>query len=218
VKFTKITATVDGPLKIDGPATIKNSTGKIFESPEEVFLCRCGGSSNKPFCDGTHNKNGFSGDNNPVHIKPEGKAYVGKDITIYDNRSLCSHRGYCTTQLPNVFKKTEPPIDPDGDTALNIIAQCDKCPSGALSYALPNEQQPSVMEESKDGTTIRLSEKHYGFHGPYDIKGDYKLYGQIKLMPETKVKTTLCRCGHSKNKPYCSGEHYYVQFTDEKNE
>ena len=49
-----------GPLKVTGPFRIKGSDGKIIEKEEPVLLCRCGNSSNKPFCDGSHKRNGFS--------------------------------------------------------------------------------------------------------------------------------------------------------------
>lgn len=49
-----------GPLRISGQFQIKGFDGKIIEKEEPVFLCRCGGSSNKPFCDGSHKRNGFS--------------------------------------------------------------------------------------------------------------------------------------------------------------
>ena len=50
-----------GPLEISGNFRLVNSQGRIEETEDPVFLCRCGGSSNKPFCDGTHQRNGFSG-------------------------------------------------------------------------------------------------------------------------------------------------------------
>lgn len=49
-----------GPLKVTGPFRIKGPGGKTIEKDEPVFLCRCGNSSNKPFCDGSHKRNGFS--------------------------------------------------------------------------------------------------------------------------------------------------------------
>jgi CDGSH-type Zn-finger protein len=50
-----------GPLEVSGNFRIANSQGRIVETEETVYLCRCGGSRNKPFCDGTHKRNGFSG-------------------------------------------------------------------------------------------------------------------------------------------------------------
>jgi len=50
-----------GPLEITGFFRVADASGKIIENEGPVFLCRCGGSGNKPYCDGSHNRNGFSG-------------------------------------------------------------------------------------------------------------------------------------------------------------
>jgi CDGSH-type Zn-finger protein len=50
-----------GPLEISGSYEIKIPGKTQAKKNETLFLCRCGGSSNKPFCDGTHKRNGFSG-------------------------------------------------------------------------------------------------------------------------------------------------------------
>jgi len=57
----KVTLLKNGPLMVEGKVTIKNSVGETIESTEKNFLCRCGGSSKKPFCDGTHKKIEFKG-------------------------------------------------------------------------------------------------------------------------------------------------------------
>jgi CDGSH iron-sulfur domain-containing protein 3 len=49
-----------GPYLVTGPATIVDVDGNEYAAAENVALCRCGGSSTKPFCDGTHRDNGFS--------------------------------------------------------------------------------------------------------------------------------------------------------------
>lgn len=56
-----LTVNADGPNQVDGPIRIIDPTGQEVFVPEgkTVFLCRCGGSSDKPFCDGTHEKIGF---------------------------------------------------------------------------------------------------------------------------------------------------------------
>ncbi len=58
-----ITLSRNGSLKVEGPVSLVNEEGKELETREgkPIFLCRCGASSNKPFCDGTHNKIGFTG-------------------------------------------------------------------------------------------------------------------------------------------------------------
>ena len=52
----------NGPYRISGPATITDSQGQVVRTIEEgkaVSMCRCGGSTNKPYCDGTHSRIGF---------------------------------------------------------------------------------------------------------------------------------------------------------------
>jgi 3-phenylpropionate/trans-cinnamate dioxygenase ferredoxin subunit len=57
-----ITITENGPYKLSGPAELLDHDGNQVKKPgQTVFLCRCGGSTNKPFCDGTHSKIGFQG-------------------------------------------------------------------------------------------------------------------------------------------------------------
>jgi len=212
----KIKAFENGPFLVTNVVKLVNAQGKALECTDEMYLCRCGGSSDKPYCDGTHKTNGFKSENTSDHIKNKTKAYEGTEITIYDNRNICAHRGYCTGELPSVFKKTKPWIDPDGDTIEKIMALCDKCPSGALTYALKNEKR-NMGPEIKPAQ-IRLSERHFGFHGPYDTSGAIEIEGPMERQPESPLKMTLCRCGHSNNKPYCSGVHNDIEFEDKNNE
>ena len=60
-KGVDVTLTKNGPILINGPIQMKDSSGNTIETASTCALCRCGGSSNKPFCDGTHNNIGFEG-------------------------------------------------------------------------------------------------------------------------------------------------------------
>lgn len=55
----KIQASKNGPLIVSGPVDILDSQGELMRTANEVALCRCGQSANKPFCDGAHAKTGF---------------------------------------------------------------------------------------------------------------------------------------------------------------
>ena len=49
----------NGPLIVNGPVELKDADGKLYPVKERIALCRCGGSTTKPFCDGTHSRIGF---------------------------------------------------------------------------------------------------------------------------------------------------------------
>ncbi|MCB0375231.1 MAG: CDGSH iron-sulfur domain-containing protein [Sinomicrobium sp.] len=56
----KITPQPNGPYKVEGEVELHNAKGEVLPTTgPEVFLCRCGHSANKPFCDGSHKRTGF---------------------------------------------------------------------------------------------------------------------------------------------------------------
>ena len=57
----ELRASANGPLLLSGGVRILDSEGTVLYEGEKAALCRCGGSANKPFCDGTHKTNGFRG-------------------------------------------------------------------------------------------------------------------------------------------------------------
>lgn len=57
--LTQVEVIPNGPLMVPGPITLKDADGEQTIERPKVFLCRCGHSSNKPFCDGAHKKIGF---------------------------------------------------------------------------------------------------------------------------------------------------------------
>lgn len=68
--MTKINVRPDGPLIVDGDFTIVDENGNETE-PKKKALCRCGGSTMKPYCDGTHSRIGFRGANEAVREAEE---------------------------------------------------------------------------------------------------------------------------------------------------
>jgi CDGSH-type Zn-finger protein len=55
----KITVTKNGPLLVNGPVELKDAQGNVYPSSGNIALCRCGASTTKPFCDGSHSRIGF---------------------------------------------------------------------------------------------------------------------------------------------------------------
>jgi CDGSH-type Zn-finger protein len=188
---------------------IQKSNGEPCTTVTGVALCRCGGSNNKPFCDGTHGRNGFTDMKLSDGALDKRVDYAGKQLTIHDNRGICSHAGYCTDNLASVFKlKEEPWIDPDGATAQEIIDTVKKCPSGALSYTIDG-----VEHRDQDREPMVTVSKN----GPFAVTGGITLVGQQPGDGASFEHYTLCRCGGSRNKPFCDGTHWQIGFKDEKN-
>ena len=98
-------------------------------------LCRCGGSSIKPYCDGTHARNGFCSTKSAERTADRLDRYQGRDIIVLDNRGTCCHFGNCTEHLPEVFHNNgEPFVTAEGASADAIDAIVRQCPSGALGF------------------------------------------------------------------------------------
>ena len=102
VKRPEIKPAANGPLLVQGMEKIvRYIDGKIFEGGDSVAPCRCGGSKKKPYCDGTHAKNGFSSEKDPSHLADKRENFEGGGIEVHDNRGVCAHAGRCTEGLPN---------------------------------------------------------------------------------------------------------------------
>jgi CDGSH-type Zn-finger protein len=203
--MARITCLSNGPYVLFD-ARLGRQGAAASQAEHGVALCRCGGSSTKPLCDGTHRRNGFSDENSADPQKNRRVAYTGKAITIFDNRAICSHAGYCTDRLKSVFRMgAEPWIDADGASVQEIVAAVERCPSGALAYARDGIEAPPPGREPE--VTVMND-------GPYAVTGSVELVDVAFGDGASKEHYTLCRCGGSKNKPFCDGTHWAIGFKD----
>lgn len=202
----------NGPYVFKDPTTVSpcgilaDSERKPIENQPYVALCRCGGSKTKPFCDGSHLTNGFRSEKSADRTPDKRDDYAGRQIVIHDNRGICAHSGECTSRLATVFRDDDEPwIDADGAQSRQIIATIQKCPSGALSYSVEN-----VEHADQDRPPNLVVSKN----GPYCIEGGIELIGSEFADGASREHYCLCRCGASKNKPFCDGSHWDVNFDD----
>jgi CDGSH-type Zn-finger protein len=196
----------NGPYLVRDLENLKDSAGASIPATPVMALCRCGGSANKPFCDGTHQRNGFSGAKRISESADRRDTYQGRRITIHDNRAICAHAGRCTDGLASVFKYgAEPWIDADGSSVEAIIATIRSCPSGALSYSVDGAES----RDQKREPAITVTK-----NGPYAVVGGARLIDPSRSEGASAEHYTLCRCGGSKNKPFCDGTHWSIGFKD----
>ena len=204
----------NGPYLITGGASMSTFLGESTTAPAVAALCRCGRSESKPWCDGTHATIGFNDRKHADRVPDRLDRYPARQFTVLDNRGICAHSGRCTDALPTVFRAGgEPFVAPAGGRADDILRAIQACPSGALGAEIAERRaadivdrvRPPAIEVSKDGP--------YYVTGGVDLKDDAG-NEPVRAAGASREHFALCRCGQSKNKPFCSGAHWYADFHD----
>lgn len=139
----------------------------------------------------------------PVPRVENGVEYIeGKQLTLVYEGKRCIHARFCVTGAPGVFLANVkgPWIQPDGIETERLVEIAHACPSGAIRYT----RKDGVADESAPPVNLLAIREA----GPYAVRGELSLAGQ-----PSGFRATLCRCGASKNKPYCDGSHHEVGFT-----
>lgn len=182
--------------------SVKYSKGKTFEiKGAETCLCRCGKSENAPYCDGSHEVFGFDGTETASFepILNGAEEIKGPNITLFDNENYCAFARFCDAGNRVWNLVTEGAKESDD---LAIREACD-CPAGRLVVfkdGKPIEPDfPESISVLEDGG-LKIS-------GPLWIKGGIRVESEDGKSYEVRNRQTLCRCGHSSNKPFCNGAH-----------
>jgi CDGSH-type Zn-finger protein len=214
-----VAATANGPYHVTGikrivwREAVKTSDGEpiawrergvVADADQEYWLCRCGHSANKPFCDGSHRRVGFlAEDTADPGARAERTTTVGGDgIALEDERGLCVHAGFCANKVTNAWKLAARK-DLDGTGATELVAMAQHCPSGALSIKVNDEElEPALPTE-----VVLMPD------GPLWVTGGVTVERSDGVVLEARNRVTLCRCGESKNKPLCDGSHSEAGFT-----
>ena len=124
----------NGPYLLTNVERMIDGLGDPIPTRPQMALCRCGESDSKPWCDGSHAVASFGDTKDAKRVADQRDTYPGLSITVYDNRGICQHAGYCTDRLPVVFRAgKEPFVAPSGARMDEIIRAVRDCPSGALS-------------------------------------------------------------------------------------
>jgi uncharacterized Fe-S cluster protein YjdI len=130
------------------------------------------------------------------------KKYTKENLTVIWQPDLCIHSKECFKGLPEVFNPANRPwVNLDAESVDRIKSQVDKCPSGALSYEMKQE------EKETDNTVEQTPLIDVSENGPILIGGPANIkYKGNRELKESKT-IALCRCGLSSRKPYCDGSH-----------
>jgi CDGSH-type Zn-finger protein len=217
----RVEVTVDGPYRVVGEvplvrtAQVETEYGEPIDwepdtpvetPPEPYDLCRCGRSSRQPFCDATHEREPFDGMEVADRRGFDDRAYPyrGGDLTMFDDRTLCTRAGYCGDRFRNVWAMIADAADPE--IAERIRHMSKLCPSGRLVTQPIEATERDELDYQPSVGVIR--------DGPLWVRGGVTVVAADGTAYEVRNRVTLCRCGNSRNKPFCDGSHEDAGFRE----
>ena len=225
-KEGKIVITKNGPYAVSGNIPLDKQEintdnkgypieyRKIKDYPKKeiYYLCRCGHSSNKPFCDSSHIRIKFDGRENAGTNKylERTETVNGPTLTLTDDISLCSGAGFChgkEGEAWNLIKSKDEKLNQLG------IQQCFNCPSGRL--VVWNKKTKKPLEPDFKPHISILYEPWKKVGSSIWVKGNIPIKSSEGKTYETRNRVTLCRCGRSANMPFCDSTHRSENFKDD---
>ncbi len=221
----RVTIVKDGPYLVRGAVPLSRQTigtdaeggseawiaGEAVEAPARYALCRCGQSKTKPFCDGTHATVGFDGTETASRepYLDQAKVLDGPVVALMDTDALCAFGRFCDThgKVWNQVSRTDNPA-----IGAQFISKGKTCPAGHL---VAWDKAAGAPIEPELPVSIGLVEDPpEDCAGPLWLRGGIQVVGADGFEYEVRNRVTLCRCGASKNKPFCDGSHASVGFQD----
>jgi len=133
--------------------------------------------------------------------------YPGKEADVSWHGGLCIHIGECGRAKGDLFvggrKPWCQPDDVSNDEVEDVVL---RCPTGALSVTFADGTNPETADPEN---TVSVA-----YNGPLFVRGDLDIDNAPDNVPGLNFRAALCRCGHSKNKPYCDNSHDDAGFRD----
>jgi len=214
----KITIAKNGPYLVAGEVPIQKQTiganaegesvqwieGESYETGAVVALCRCGHSSRKPYCDGTHGKIRFDGAETASRAPflEQAQLMDGPVYALADAQGLCAFGRFCDPngQVWSQVERTDQPA-----VRAHFLKQVHDCPAGRL-VALDKSTGLAVEPKLPESIGV-VEDPAQQCSGPLWVRGGIPLTGADGHTYEVRNRMTLCRCGKSDNKPFCNGAH-----------
>jgi uncharacterized Fe-S cluster protein YjdI/CDGSH-type Zn-finger protein len=143
------------------------------------------------------------------------RTYSAPGITVTFDPNVCIHSAVCLRTLPTVFDvRLKRWVRPEAATPEEVAAAIDRCPSGALRYTLQGTAQAADAEGgSPAGTSIQASR-----NGPLLVQGEFEVLDENGATIAAVGRAALCRCGATRNQPFCDGSHRTVGFLSKRGE
>lgn len=221
----KIVITKNGPYQVTGNVPIRlmvirpNASGESWEwedgrvlpADSEYNLCRCGQSKTKPFCDGSHARVRFDGQETASRRPFVRQAEVqdGPTLVLQDAESLCAFARFCDP-AGKIWALVPQSDDPKARAL--AIREGMACPSGRL--VVHDKASGKAFEPDLPPSIGVVEDPALECSGPLWVRGGIRIESDDGAAYEVRNRVTLCRCGASNNKPFCNGSHANVPFRD----
>lgn len=133
--------------------------------------------------------------------------FPGEKVDVSWDGRLCIHIAECGQAKGDLFIGGRKPwCQPDLVDVDEVKQVVERCPSGALAYQVKDGSDKEKAEAENTATVV--------YNGPYYIRGDLDIAGAAEDMPGVRYRAALCRCGRSRNKPFCDNSHETAKFQD----
>ncbi len=178
-------------------------------------LCRCGNSSNSPYCDGSHQRaiaEGMWDSTLTATMRPAldfAETIVGPELLLSDSESLCAYARFCDAK-GRTWNQVEQSDDPE-IKALAIRTSM-ACPAGRLKAWDKHTAEP--YEPDYKPQLGLIEDRALRVSGPLFVMGGIPILKDSGEGYQPRNRVTLCRCGESRNKPYCDGTHAPAHYHD----
>ena len=184
--------------------------GRALPQAETYSLCRCGKSRNAPFCDGTHMKIGFTGDEKASRAPFMERATRLKGLTldILDD-GRCAFARFCHSDRGRLGHLIKVSDDPDNRAA--ALKAITECPAGRLVAV---DKDGTVIEPELEPCVSILKDQEKSVCGPIYVQGGIPIESADGEVYEVRNRITLCRCGQSDIMPFCDARHVASKFTE----
>lgn len=214
----KIEVAKDGPYLVSGDLPLSEQQivtnaegesleyreGKKYAAQKQYALCRCGQSSSKPFCDGTHAKIQFDGTETASHqpYLEQAERIEGPTMVLTDQENLCAFARFCDPKgrIWNLVKQTDNP-----EVQQIVKHEAGHCPAGRL--VVWDRETGKAIEPKFEPSLGLVEDTEKKVSGPIWVRGGIPVISADGKTYEIRNRLTLCRCGRSDNKPFCNGAH-----------
>jgi len=133
--------------------------------------------------------------------------FSGNNVDVVWDGRLCIHIAECGSAKGDLFVGGRQPwCQPDLVALDEVVDVVERCPTGALTY---KSNDMDIKEVPAEENSVTVS-----YNGPYFIRGDLVFEDIADDLEGVAMRAALCRCGQSKNKPFCDNSHEKVNFQD----